>query len=100
MNKSKRWVPCIVVWEDAVTCHGPFNAREYVEGYEPVIRKSIGFLLEENSRYVHITATDDRTSKEYCNADEMTTIPRGMVIEVILLAPVETPVPVEPSTPQ
>ena len=99
MNNLKKWDAVTVVWEDAVTRHGASNSKRYVKEYRPIIRKSIGYLIEKNSRHVHISATDDRPSKEYDDVDEVTTIPMGMVIEVILLVPQETPEP-EPQSKQ
>jgi hypothetical protein len=99
MSKLQAWDAVIVLWEDAFSQYGPCNAKNYVKEYEPVMRKSIGFLIAKNDRHVHITATDDRMSHLLDNADDMTTIPMKMVHSITLLVPQETPVPVPQSKP-
>jgi hypothetical protein len=92
-NDLKKWDVIAVLWEDAMTQHGPCNAQNYVKEYEPVLRRSVGYLIAKNDRHIHVTATDDRLSEMSDDADEMTTIPMGMVRQVTLLVPAEIPVP-------
>lgn len=99
MSEFKKFDAVIVLWEDAMTQHGPCNSKHYVREYEPVMRKSIGFLIAKNDRHVHITATDDRMSHMLDDSDDVTTIPIGMVHSVTLLVPAQSPPPVEQNKP-
>jgi hypothetical protein len=87
------WDVVAVSWIDAVTRHGAHNAKQYVKEYKPVLRRSIGYFIAKSGGHIHISATDDRPSKEYDNVDEVTSIPMGMVVEVTLLVPQQTSVP-------
>jgi hypothetical protein len=89
-SELKMWDVVVVSWVDAVTQHGAYNAKDYVKGYRPVLRRSIGYFIGKSCGHIHMSATDDRSSREYDNADEVTSIPYGMVTEVTLLAPQET----------
>lgn len=99
MSDLKKWSPVVVEWEDAFSTFGSNYSKAYVKFYKPVIRRSIGFLLEKNSRYVHITATDDRAIKDHEDCDDILTVPIAMVRSVTLLVPEQTLVPVEPNIP-
>ena|SRR5271163_2410658 len=93
MSDMKKWDVVSILWEDAVTRHGAHNGKHYVKDYEPVLRRSVGYLLAKNERHIHVSSTDDRLSREYDDSDEVTSIPMSMVRQVTVLVPVETPVP-------
>lgn len=93
MSDPKMWDGVTVSWIDAVTRHGPNNAKQYAKEFKPVLRHSIGYYIGKSGGYIHISATDDRPSREYDNADYITSIPMGMVVEVTVLGPQGRPEP-------
>jgi hypothetical protein len=87
-GKPKQWDPVIVEWEDAYETHGDFNSKAVADKYEPVIRRTCGFLIALDDKRATICMDDDRGSVGITGDDDCTNIshvPMGMVRQLIKL---------------
>lgn len=81
-KKLKKWTPVIVTWRDAVTVREEMHSDD-LQDAEPVIRRSIGFLLKANKRDVVICMEDDRLKDDgHSDCQTVTGIPKGMVVAI------------------
>ena len=82
MKKLKKWTPVVITWRDAITVRDEMHS-ENLEDAEPVIRRSIGFLLKSNKHDVVICMEDDRAKDDaHSDCQTVTGIPRGMVVAI------------------
>lgn len=79
MKRLKKWTPIVVTWVDAVTVREEMHSDQ-LDDAKPILRRSIGFLLQQNRQEVVICMEDDRLKNDGTNdCQTVTGIPRGMV---------------------
>jgi hypothetical protein len=76
------WMHVSVAWEDIVAHFGGRNSADFKE-VKPCIRRTAGYVLRYDDKYLVIAATDDRDSQQDTDCEDVTIIPTTNVRRII-----------------
>lgn len=87
MPKPKQFDIVEVSWMDAKGPSGELTLKAAM-GIEPVLRKTLGYLVCHTTSKIVIAGTDDRGGDDDIAFTECTVIPAGWVEQIVVLKPV------------
>ncbi len=81
------WDPIVVTWRDAFSSDKR-NSKEFIKHkIDPCIRRTVGFLIHQDSDNVVVAGEDDREAMETLDTtddcESVTVIPTGMVVKIV-----------------
>jgi hypothetical protein len=91
MRRIKTWDRVEVEWLDAQSTLTQLTVEE-ASAMDPIIRKTLGFMIFLDKTKIVLAGTDDRPGAKYCGntvAADITIIPAPWLIKIVLLEPVK-----------
>jgi hypothetical protein len=91
VRRIKTWDRVEVEWLDAQSTLTQFTVEE-ASAMDPIVRKTLGFLIFVDKTKVVLAGTDDRPGAKYCGnivAADITVIPAPWIEKIIVLEPVK-----------
>lgn len=86
-DRLRKFQPVVVTWEDARSVYDHSDSDEIAEEFEakPCIRRSIGFAIGYSRTRIVLAMEDDRGASLPTDCQTITTIPRGMIVDITRL---------------
>lgn len=73
------WGMVDVTWEDVFVSHGPYDSAVFLTTWKPCMRRTAGYVLQWDGKYLIIAGTDDRTAGSPENCEEINVIPAAYI---------------------